>query len=493
MKVKQDCSVVRAKRGFAFSSASCNINENHPLSSRSRTRLMRKSFDVLLLFALLLARISLNQFAEGGLYEHFHNVVTSPALGKLLPAGAADAFGPWYGDPLFLLLVAISLLAFLAYILIDLFREHIDAKKLFQWKYLLLWIIILTLVILPTLKMTILRHENLPQSYSHDGGVIQTEIAVDYFLDGKNPYIEDYHNTPMAEWGFEQFRTALDHYPYLPATFVLSAPVKLASDGLLGWYDQRFTYLILFVITLLLAYALTKQRPKDALGLTMLLGLNPIMGLDVIFGQNDSFVLAWLVLSVWFLYRKNWLWSSIFFGIAAASKPTAWFLAPFWALALLDRPTIAFSQLFSKQTLTTVIKRILPALGVFLLFLLPYFVWSPHDFADDVWRWAAGTAQVHYQIWGLGFSNFVLASGRLASRFAYWPFWLTETLVALPLLILLFWKQLRDNSRASWFWHGAILLLGYAYFSRFLNENYLGFLLGILALGYYLEPEKDSF
>jgi len=453
---------------------------------------MRKSFDVLLLFALLLARISLNKFAEGGLYEHFKNVSTSPTLGKLLPTGAAKAFGPWYGDPIFLLLTAISVLAFLIYVLIDLFKERMATKTLFRWKYLLLWIIILTMVILPALKMTILRHENLPQSYSHDGGVIQTEAATDYFLAGKNPYIEDYHNTPMSEWGFEQFRTALDHYPYLPATFVLSAPSKLFFDEVLGWYDQRFTYLILFVITLLLATSFTNKRYADALGLTMILGLNPIMGLDVIFGQNDSFVLAWLVFSAWFLYRKNWLWSSILFGVAVASKPTAWFLAPFWALALLEDTPLTLAAAFSRTAMGKLLRRITPGLLIFLLFTLPYIIWSPSDFIDDVWKWAAGTATIHYQIWGLGFSNFVLAWGHLPDRFAQWPFWAPELIIAAPLLLLLLVKQLKDNSIGSFFWHGAILLLGFAYFSRFLNENYLGFLLALFALGYYLIPQRHE-
>ena len=450
---------------------------------------MKKSFDVLLLFILLLARLMLNKFAEAGLFEHFKNVISHPLVGGWLPRGAAEAFGPWYGDPIFLLLAAVSLLAFLVYVFVDLFQERWRERTTFRWKYGLLWIIILALVMLPTLKMTLLRHDNLPHSYSHDGGVIQTEIAIDYFLAGKSPYIEDYDDTPMAEWGFPEFRTALEHYPYLPATFVLSAPVQLTSNALLGWYDQRFTYLILFMIILLLAYAFTRGEPLATLGLTMILGLNPIMGLDVIFGQNDVFVLTWLVISAWFLYRKQWLWGSAFFGVAAASKPTAWFLAPFFLLLLLDNPAISLPAVFRKQNIITILRRALPALVVFLIFVLPFFLWSPDDFIDDVWRWAAGTAQVHYQIWGLGFANFVLATGALPDRFAYWPFWIPELIVGVPALILLAIKQLHANTLGNMFWHGAILLLAFAFFSRFLNENYLGFILALFALGYFLQIE----
>ena len=450
---------------------------------------MKRSTDVIILFTLLLARILINKFAEASLFQHFENVVKHPLLGGLLSPGAAQAFGPWYGDPIFLLLAALSLLAFLAYLFIDLFAS--EERPFHGTKLTLVAFLILTLVILPTLKMTLLRHDNLPHSYSHDGGVIQTEITIDYFLSGKNPYIEDYHNTPMAEWGFPEFRTALDHYPYLPATFVISAPFKLLSDAILGWYDQRFTYLLFFILTLLLAYLLARQDRTIALILVMIVGLNPIMGLDVIFGQNDSLVLAWLVISAWFFFRRQWRWGSLFFGIALATKPTAWFLAPFWLLLLLDTPTLPPSHLLHRQTLNTLLRRGWPGAAIFLGLILPYFLWSPNDFIDDVWRWAAGTAQVHYQIWGLGFSNFVLATGQLPDRFAYWPFWIPELLVGLPTLLLLTYRQIRKNTLGNLFWHGAIFLMTFAYFSRFLNENYLGFMLALLALGWALSPTSS--
>ncbi|NOX63226.1 MAG: DUF2029 domain-containing protein, partial [Chloroflexi bacterium] len=300
----------------------------------------RRSFDVLLLFILLTARLRINSFAEAGLFEHFQNVARHPLMGGLLPPAAIDAFGPWFGDPVFLLLAAVSLLLFLVYLLVDLLAERWSERAVVRAKYALIWGILLALVFLPSLKLALLRHDNLPHSYSHDGGVIQTEITIDYFLSGRNPYIETYENTPMAEWGFPEFRTALEHYPYLPATFALSAPVKLLSDAFLGWYDQRFTYLLLFFLTLLALPALAARRGPALLGLTMVIGLNPLMGLDLVFGQNDSFVLAFIVFSFWFFRKKRLVLTSVSFGLACAAKPTAWFLAPFWLLALADEAAL---------------------------------------------------------------------------------------------------------------------------------------------------------
>lgn len=369
----------------------------------------------------------------------------------------------------------------------------------------LVWAIIAFTVLLPTVKLTLLRHENLPQSYSHDGGVIQTEATIDYFLSGKNPYSEDYRSTPMADWGLPEFRTALDHYPYLPWTFVASAPVKLLSDALLGWYDQRFVYLLVFVMGLVLATRLvSRDRPRWRLGLLMLLGLNPIMGLDLIFGQNDLFVWFWIVLAFWLLARSGLrrsasnnspstihhstiLLSAVAFGLACASKPTAWFLAPFFALLLVRDQLGSWRDIL--RSIPTMLKRGWPALAVFALLIVPYLVWDANAFVDDVWRWAAGTAETHYQIWGWGASNFVLAWGGLTSRFDYWPFWIAELIVALPLLIWLGWRQTRSNTIGAASWHYGLLLLAFLFVSRFLNENYLGYILALLALGYFvIEP-----
>ena len=113
---------------------------------------------------------------------------------------------------------------------------------------------------------------------------------------GENPYAKDYVDTPMAEWGFSRFRTALYHYPYLPWTFVFSAPFYLLGQ-LAGFYDQRLVYALLLVIALALAPRLV-DGDRRKLALVAILGLNPIMALDVIFGQNDSFVLCWLIFSL---------------------------------------------------------------------------------------------------------------------------------------------------------------------------------------------------
>ncbi len=94
-----------------------------------------------------------------------------------------------------------------------------------RWKGLVLAGILMTAVLLPTGKLILLRQGSGPASYAHDGGVIQTEATVQFLLEGKNPYREDYVDTPMAEWGFSRYRTALYHYPYSAVDFPLQRAI----------------------------------------------------------------------------------------------------------------------------------------------------------------------------------------------------------------------------------------------------------------------------
>ncbi len=138
--------------------------------------------------------------------------------------------------------------------------------------------------------------------------------------------------------------------------------------------------------------------------------------------------------------------------------------------------------------------RLLPALGLFLLVLLPWLVWDPWSMYDDVWRWSSGQGETGYQIWGWGASNFVLALGWVHSRFAQFPFLLAEAVAGIPLLVWFLWRQSRDNTLGNACWHYGWFLFAFFYFSRFLNENYLGYILAFLALGVLtvLPPGKEK-
>jgi hypothetical protein len=459
----------------------------------------RPSTDSLLLFVLLVARARIDTLA-----------LWAAIPTEMLQADVARLVGGWWPtsslalladrqttDPVSLLLISLAFGLFLLYLLVDAFGGPLSDRAVFGIKMGLVCTIILLLVIGQTALFISLRHITGPAAYTHDGGVIQTEVTIEYLLSGVNPYVADYLDTPMALWGTE-YHTALYHYPYLPWTFLFSAPFYLSSQAALGWFDQRFVYLLLFVVTLALAQSLAR-RPVDKLGVVMVIGLNPILASDVIFGQNDSFVLFWIVLAIWLLRLgetrgKAWVGalSAAALGLACASKPTAWFLVPFWALYLLRDEWGVDEGRFrrmheGKRWLGALMRRAWPLAVVFVLVVGPWFVWDPAAMLDDIWRWSAGTADAPYQIRGWGLSNFVLAFNLVPDRLAYWPFWIPEILIITPVLAALLWRQTRHNTPGAVLYHYVLLLLAFFYVSRFLNENYLGYLLAVFALAYFSE------
>lgn len=475
-----------------------------PRSSTDSAAARLPGWDAFALAALVFAHLQILGLAESAaLPTRVQDVLRHPILGRLLPAGGYAAMGdvgPRPGDPVGLVLNALTLLGVLLYFIVDLLAP---ARWRIRLKWLLLIGVLLTALFLPTGKLILLRQQSGPASYTHDGGVIQTEATIQFLLAGKNPYVEDYTQTPMAEWGFDKYRTALYHYPYLPWTFLFSAPFYLLGQAV-GFYDQRLVYLLLLAIALALAPRLTSGS-RAQLALVAFLGLNPIMALDVIFGQNDVFVLSWILLSLvsWGAWRQSadsshprtWLLilSALLYGLACASKPTAWFFAPFYGLLLVsDRGGLATSGWGGLlRAVPRILLRALPAMVAFGLILLPYILWNPGAFYDDVWRWSSGQGETGYQIWGWGFSNFVLALGWVPDRFSLWPFWLTELLVALPLLIWFLWRQQRANTLVNASWHYGVFLLAFFYASRFLNENYLGYILAFLALAIFRQVGMD--
>ncbi|MEZ4830400.1 MAG: hypothetical protein R2873_00100 [Caldilineaceae bacterium] len=119
----------------------------------------------------------------------------------------------------------------------------------------------------------------------------------------------------------------------------------------------------------------------------------------------------------------------------------------------------------------------------------PYLVWDAAALYDDVWRWSSGQGETGYQIWGWGASNFILALGLVTDRFGQWPFWIVQVTLTLPVLLWFLHRQQKDNTLSAAAWHYAILLAIFFYGSRFLNENYLGYILAFMAIGFATDSE----
>jgi len=460
---------------------------------------VKKSLDVLILFALVIARIRIDTLADLVLPQRHQDA--RRLVEGWWPAWSLELLAHPETDPVSMMLLVTAIGLLVLYLLVDIFGDTPPRRANYRLKLILLYGIIALLVVGKTVLLINLRQLRGPASYAHDGGVIQTEVTIGYFLNGLNPYVEDYVDTPMAEWGFSEYRTALYHYPYLPWTFIFSTPFQWLSTALLGWFDQRLVYLLLFIMTLVWVHRLVSQ-PQERLIALAVIGLNPLAGVSLIFGENDPFVFAWIVLALWLLQTgsiksattRHWL-ASAAFGLACASKPTAWFLAPFWLLYILRNSwgerLIPPRSSWRNQAII-LLRRAWSLPAVALLIIGPYAVWNPDAMYDDVWRWSAGQGETGYQIWGWGASNYVLAFGWVSDRFAYWPFIIPGFIVTAPLLLFLLWRQLRHNNLNMMLYAYVLLLLPFFYTSRFLQPNYLGYMLGFLTLAILMDESRQT-
>jgi hypothetical protein len=67
-----------------------------------------------------------------------------------------------------------------------------------------------------------------------------------------------------------------------------------------------------------------------------------------------------------------------------------------------------------------------------------------------------------------------------------------EVVVTAPLLVFLLWRQRRRNTMGAMLYSYVMLLFAFFYVSRFLNENYLGYLAALLTLAWVVDGPEEA-
>ena len=386
---------------------------------------------------------------------------------------------------------ALIVVAVAVYVLLDLaFPEKGPAmvkptrqqRVLFMTRLLIVYFVVATAAVLPTGLNIIQRRLDGPATHAHDG-LIQTEIAIGYLLESKNPYTEDYDNTPMADFpGREPPLTEapLYHNAYLPFLFLSAIPVYQLSQATLGWYDQRFVYLLAYFGVLLLLPQLA-ARPRDKLAVTVAFGLNFLFTFYLADGRNDVMILLGLMLATVLLARRKVAASGVVLGLTMATKHQAWFFLPFYLLYLLPgRPARADIKRLIGQTW--------PMAVAVIAVILPFLIWDAVAFIDDTVLYVSGSGTGSFPMKGWGFSTLLLAAGLIPTPESAFPFIIFELLFGLPVLLLALWRQWRNNTIQNVWLGFAVFSFTFQFFSRFFNDNYFVFVLQLLVIAAFIEP-----
>ena len=119
------------------------------------------------------------------------------AMRFILPLPQFEVLRPWYDAFLPLMIGFYWLLDLLPSVTIK------EQRRIILAKFTIITVTITILVLAPSIIAISWRAQTSPHLFVHDG-LIQSEAATDFVLAAKNPYVENYINTPMALWPFQE-------------------------------------------------------------------------------------------------------------------------------------------------------------------------------------------------------------------------------------------------------------------------------------------------
>ena len=131
-----------------------------------------KSFDVLLLFALVLARVRIDTLADRLVAQRrVELIVRIPIVGSLLPQRSLDLLHHWMTDPISLLLISATFGLLILYVFFDVWHG-VSERGRQRAKLALVFCLIFTTVVALSVFSVLLRHVTGPASFAHDGWAV---------------------------------------------------------------------------------------------------------------------------------------------------------------------------------------------------------------------------------------------------------------------------------------------------------------------------------
>ncbi len=366
--------------------------------------------------------------------------------------------------------------AVFAYVLLS-----IAVRKSPRWyegvKVVLLAIVVLCTVVTSLSRSIGARMEQGPQTNVHDHP-LQMEAAVDFLLQGYNPYAVSYRGTPMELWASNN--TALTHVIALPTTFLKSVPVYLVWHALFGWYDERIAQLLLLMLGMTALYGMFRKTELRFTAIILFL-FNPLFVPFFLEGRSDIVFLSFLLGSLVCLRWHHKQEALLFLALAVTSKHLAWFIVPLMGTYLAS---IGYFR-------THAVKKLLPSVALTAIIILPFALWDWHAFYEDVISFPAGTIPTSFPINGFSFAVFARNEGwALAETYPHWA-WMFQ-LALLPLLGWLMRDLYRRPGIGRMFLYYGLFLFPVLFFTRFFHDNYMGAIIAIVVTGVLLMKDEEK-
>lgn len=209
--------------------------------------------------------------------------------------------------------------------------------------------------------------------YHAQSEVLVVEQASGALAHGENPYDTVFDDDLLAR----RREGTQTHFPYLPGMLILGA----VPDSWGPLADARVAFAATTLLVFGIALAMARRRERFVRVLQVLVVL-PTGALILATGGDDLPVLALMLLSLVLLDRRHPVAAGIAIGLAAATKQLAWPLLPFLVFAAVD----ADGNRARGRTAAAAGLTMLP-------FLVPFLVWNPSAFIEDVVRFPLGLGE----------------------------------------------------------------------------------------------------
>lgn len=378
-------------------------------------------------------------------------------------------------------LFGLIFLGLIIYIVVDLdfFKIRIITGPSF--KNLLSWVMVVGVIWSVLFSAIVTRHQSSIIYGVHDI-ILQQEAAIKFLVHGINPYSVTYFNTPLLQWHYSdsQINPALYHFVMEPFYLIFAVPFYLVLGHTLGFFDARIPLFILFITLLIFIWKTVKEDDQKRTFM-ILMALNPATLSYFIEGRDDIFMYVFLFAAFYFLQKKKILISVLALALAFATKQSAWPIFPFFAAFLY----------FKTKSIKKTIVSLVPFLGILAILIAPFFFWNPYAFLDSTIFYLSGSTQHSYPIAGYGIGALFNQLGLIKNVNGYYPFWILQVIIALPLLLFFIYWQKRNNTVKKLIIIYGIFLFVFWYLSRYFNNSHLGYLSMVFITAYFW-PEEDK-
>lgn len=371
-------------------------------------------------------------------------------------------------------------------IAIDSYKEKI--KKLYLYKQIIMWLIILATIGAGFYSAIVVRHQTAPVYMIHDI-VLQQEAAIRFLIHGQNPYATNYFGTPLEAWNYSatEVNPALYHFVMEPFYLLFSIPFYFLSVQAFGFFDGRIPLFFLFFVILFYIAKLIKD-PEQRMLFIILMAFNPAQLGYTLEGRSDIFMFGFLFVGLYYLFKNKDFLSGIFIALAFAVKQSVWPIFPFYLWYLYGK----------NKSVPATLKSLVPFFVVFLGLTLPFYIWNQKAFLDSTVLYLSGSTPHSYPISGYGFGMVLHSLGIIKDVNKYYPFILWQLGLCVPVFLYMFFTIKKSLSVKTLILLYGILLFLFWYFSRYFNNSHVAYLTVIFITAYFWpasqrgEPEEST-